>query len=100
MTPHHGNSYIVLAPSASATVERDGAEAKIAAIGVRIRRWVTYHGVALDVAPNLDHDRGIVACGFRGYGVTSLADLGIEATMERADQALRGRFDAVFGRAP
>jgi lipoyl(octanoyl) transferase len=78
-------------------VERGGAEAKIAAIGVRIRRWVTYHGVSLNVAPNLDHYRGIVACGYGGYGVTSLADLGIEATMERVDQALRDSFDVVLG---
>ncbi len=78
-------------------VERGGAEAKIAAIGVRIRRWVTYHGVALNVAPNLEHYRGIVACGFRGYGVTSLDDLGIEATMAEVDQALRDSFDVVLG---
>ena len=78
-------------------VERGGTEAKIAAIGVRIRRWVTYHGVSLNVAPNLDHYRGIVACGFRGYGVTSLADLGIAATMAEVDQALRDSFDVVLG---
>ena len=75
----------------------DGAsEAKIAAIGVRVRRWVTYHGVSLNVAPNLDHYRGIVSCGIREHGVTSLADLGIEATMEEVDRSLRETFETLF----
>ena len=78
-------------------VETDGAEAKIAAIGVRVRRWVTFHGVSLNVAPDLAHYRGIVACGIREHGVTSLAALGIEATMSDVDLALRRNFDAVFG---
>ena len=78
-------------------VETDGGDAKIAAIGVRVRRWVTFHGVSLNVAPDLAHYRGIVACGIREHGVTSLAALGIEATMSSVDRALRRNFDAVFG---
>ena len=78
-------------------VEAGGSEAKIAAIGVRVRRWVTFHGVSLNVAPDLGHYRGIVACGIREHGVTSLAALGIEATMEEVDTALRRSFGAVFG---
>ncbi len=73
-----------------------GAEAKIAAIGVRIRRWVTYHGVSLNVAPDLDDYRGIVACGYDGYGVTSLAALGVAATMAEVDRALRATFSLVL----
>ena len=80
-------------------VVRGDGEAKIAAIGVRIRRWVTYHGVSLNVAPNLDHYRGIVACGYDGYGVTSLADLGVAATMADVDRALRDSFEVYFGDA-
>ena len=78
-------------------VVRDGAEAKIAAIGVRIRRWVSYHGVSLNVAPELAHYRGIVACGIREHGVTSLAELGIEATMAEVDKVLRETFGRAFG---
>ena len=78
-------------------VEAGGGEAKIAAIGVRVRRWVTFHGVSLNVAPDLAHYRGIVACGIREHGVTSLAALGVEATMEEVDRALRRNFDALFG---
>ena len=75
----------------------DGAsEAKIAAIGVRVRRWVSYHGISLNVAPDLDHYRGIVSCGIRGHGVTSLADLGIETTMEEVDRSLRETFETIF----
>ena len=75
----------------------DGAsEAKIAAIGVRVRRWVTYHGVSLNVAPDLDHYRGIVSCGIQEHGVTSLADLGITATMDEVDNVLRETFEGVF----
>ncbi len=78
-------------------VETEGGEAKIAAIGVRVRRWVTFHGVSLNVAPDLAHYRGIVACGIREHGVTSLAALGIEASMADVDRVLRRNFDSVFG---
>jgi lipoyl(octanoyl) transferase len=78
-------------------VARDGAEAKIAAIGVRVTRWVSWHGVALNVAPDLGHYGGIVPCGISEHGVTSLHALGIAATMAEADAALRAAWDEVFG---
>ncbi len=80
-------------------VRADGAEAKIAAIGVRVRRWVTLHGVAINVAPDLGHFAGIVPCGLAAYGVTSLADLGVPATMADVDRALIASFEGVFGQA-
>lgn len=75
-------------------------DAKIAAIGVRVRRWVTFHGVSLNVAPALAHYEGIVPCGLRGHGVTSLAALGIDAATADVDRALRRHFAAVFGPPP
>jgi lipoyl(octanoyl) transferase len=78
-------------------VARGNQEDKIAALGVRIRHWVTFHGVALNVNPDLSHFAGIVPCGVRGHGVTSLADLGIAASMEDVDQALKRAFVKVFG---
>ena len=78
-------------------VERGGRECKIAAIGVRVRRWVSYHGIALNVEPDLSHFEGIVPCGIRDYGVTSLADLGLPVTLADADVALRETFEEVFG---
>jgi lipoyl(octanoyl) transferase len=80
-------------------VRPDGGEDKIAAIGVRVRRWVTYHGVALNIAPDLDHYRGIVPCGIAGHGVTSLAALGISATMAEVDDVLGATFPAIFAAA-
>ena len=74
-----------------------GAEAKIGAIGVRVTRWVSWHGVALNVAPDLSHFSGIVPCGIRDHGVTSLAALGIPATMAEADAALCAAWEDVFG---
>ena len=74
----------------------DGREAKIAAAGVRIRHWITYHGVSLNVEPNLDHYRGIVPCGIGEHGVTSLMDLGIPATTVEIDHALKETFFHVF----
>jgi lipoyl(octanoyl) transferase len=76
-----------------------GTEAKIGAIGVRITRWVSWHGVALNVAPDLSHFTGIVPCGIAEHGVTSLAALGIATTMTEVDTALRTAWDAVFGTA-
>jgi lipoyl(octanoyl) transferase len=73
------------------------AEDKIAAIGIRVRRWVTYHGISLNVEPDLSHFSGIVPCGVRQHGVTSLVDLGIPVTMPEVDSVLRGTFEQVFG---
>ncbi|TCS62094.1 lipoyl(octanoyl) transferase LipB [Varunaivibrio sulfuroxidans] len=72
-------------------------EDKIGAIGVRVRRWVSFHGMALNVAPDLGHFSGIVPCGIREHGVTSLRDLGIDATMADVDAELRRTFTRVFG---
>lgn len=74
-----------------------GVEDKIAAIGIRVRRWVTFHGISLNVEPDLDHFGGIVPCGIRGHGVTSLVDLGLPVGMDDADEALRTSFIEVFG---
>lgn len=85
-------------------VERKGPgwsrEDKIAALGVKIRRWVSYHGVALNVEPDLSHYAGITPCGIdpREYGVTSLVDLGLPVTMDEADAALKSAFEEVFGK--
>ncbi len=82
-------------------VERKGPgwsrEDKIAAIGVKVRKWVSFHGISLNVEPDLDHFAGIVPCGISGYGVTSLTDLGVLATMDEADAALKFSFGRVFG---
>lgn len=72
-------------------------EDKIGAIGIRLRRWVSFHGISLNVAPDLDHFSGIVPCGVQAHGVTSLADLGITATMAEVDAALRVSFERRFG---
>jgi lipoyl(octanoyl) transferase len=79
----------------------DGFEDKIAAIGIRITRWVTLHGFALNVDPELSHFSGVVPCGVSDsrYGVTSLADLGVTATMPEVDMALRAAFEPLFGAA-
>ena len=74
-----------------------GIEAKIAAVGVRVRHWITYHGISLNVEPELDHYAGIVPCGISEHGVTSLVDLDITATMADVDVALRKTFAEVFG---
>jgi lipoyl(octanoyl) transferase len=76
--------------------EGGGKESKIAAIGVRIRHWVSFHGVSLNVDPDLSHYRGIVPCGISEHGVTSLAALGITATMPEVDAALKAAFAEVF----
>ena len=74
-------------------------EDKIAAVGIRLKRWVSLHGIAINIAPDLSHFSGIVPCGISGphYGVTSLADLGVEATMNDVDEALRRSFEELFG---
>lgn len=72
-------------------------EDKIAAIGIRLKKWVSFHGVSLNVEPELSHFDGIVPCGVTGHGVTSLADLGLPVTMEDVDVALKRNFQTVFG---
>jgi lipoyl(octanoyl) transferase len=74
-------------------------EDKIAAIGIRLRRWVSFHGIAVNVEPDLSHFGGIVPCGISGYGVTSLVDLGLPVTMADFDIALKAAFEDVFGPA-
>ncbi|WP_068438168.1 lipoyl(octanoyl) transferase LipB [Magnetospirillum sp. XM-1] len=76
-----------------------GREDKIAAIGVRVRHWVTFHGIALNVDPDLTHFEGIVPCGIREHGVTSLWDLGLTPTLDDVDCALMATFPEVFGAA-
>jgi lipoyl(octanoyl) transferase len=82
-------------------VERKGPgwarEDKIAAIGVKVRRWVSFHGISLNVEPDLEHFGGIVPCGIAEHGVTSLVDLGRPFTMDEADAALKASFERVFG---
>ena len=73
------------------------AEDKIAAIGIRVRRWVSFHGISLNVEPELDHFGGIVPCGVNEHGVTSLVDLGLPVTMHDVDANLRAAFGTVFG---
>lgn len=75
------------------------AEDKIAAIGIRLRRWVSFHGISLNVEPELANYAGIVPCGIVGHGVTSLIDLGLPVTMQDADDALFRAFQTVFGPA-
>lgn len=82
-------------------VERKGAgwsrEDKIAAIGVKLRKWVSFHGISLNVEPDLGHFSGIVPCGQTEHGVTSLVDLGLPVTLDEADAALRTSFQKIFG---
>jgi lipoyl(octanoyl) transferase len=72
-------------------------EDKIAAIGIRMRKWVSFHGISINVEPDLSHFEGIVPCGITEHGVTSLVDLGLPVTMDDVDVALRKQFDEVFG---
>lgn len=74
----------------------NGREDKIAAIGVRVRRWITYHGIAINLAPDLEHFSSIVPCGISGHGVTSFTELGCQATLAELDAVLRETFEAVF----
>lgn len=78
-------------------VRHQNDESKIAAIGIRVRHWVSLHGISLNVAPELSHFTGIVPCGVTEHGVTSLRDLGLIATMADADDALAKIFASVFG---
>ncbi|MEX3314894.1 lipoyl(octanoyl) transferase LipB [Sulfitobacter sp. PS-8MA] len=76
------------------------AEDKIAAIGIRLRKWVSFHGISINVEPDLSHFGGIVPCGITAHGVTSLVDLGLPVTMDDVDLALRASFDGVFAATP
>jgi lipoyl(octanoyl) transferase len=87
----------VARPDKPALPDGTPREDKIAAIGVRIRKWVSFHGISINVEPDLGHFDGIVPCGIEGHGVTSLVDLGLPVTMEDLDVALKRSFDAVFG---
>lgn len=80
-------------------VNRAGDEAKIAAIGVRVRRWITYHGIAINVAPNLTHFDGILPCGIAEHGVTSLQALGLGTSLDDLDCVLHETFITIFGPA-
>jgi lipoyl(octanoyl) transferase len=73
------------------------AKDKIAAIGVKLRKWVSFHGISINVEPDLSHFSGIVPCGIADHGVTSLVDLGLPVTIDDLDVALRRQFDVVFG---
>lgn len=73
------------------------AEDKIAALGIRLRRWVSFHGLAINIDPDLEHFSGIVPCGITDYGVTSLADLGLLVSMPEVDSLLRAAFEKTFG---
>ena len=79
-------------------VDRPGGDDKIAAIGVKLRKWVSFHGISLNVEPDLSHFDGIIPCGQTEHGVTSLVDLGLPVTMDEADAALQIGFEGVFGR--
>lgn len=87
----------VVRPGKPPRPDGNPAEDKIAAIGVRIRRWVSFHGLSLNVEPDLNHYDGIVPCGVARHGVTSLVDLGLPVTMADVDAALKESFQAVFG---
>lgn len=79
-------------PLADGSVRED----KIAAIGIRLRRWISFHGISINVEPDLSHFDGIVPCGIRGHGVTSLVDLGLPVAMDDLDAALKRNFEAAF----
>jgi lipoyl(octanoyl) transferase len=80
-------------------VKREGGrEDKVAAIGVRVRKWVTFHGICINVEPDLSHYTGIVPCGISEHGVTSLVDLGLPVNMDDMDATLRRTWTAIFGK--
>ena len=87
----------VVRPDRPSLPDGSPAEDKIAAIGVRLRRWVSFHGIAINVEPDLSHFSGIVPCGVADRGVTSLVDLGLPVTMADLDTALKAAFGEVFG---
>ncbi|QKX01317.1 lipoyl(octanoyl) transferase LipB [Wolbachia endosymbiont of Dipetalonema caudispina] len=77
-------------------VNNNGVEEKIAAFGIRLRKWITYHGIALNVSPNLSHYKGIIPCGLKDYGITSMEKLGIKVQMTELDLILKKEFYKVF----
>jgi lipoyl(octanoyl) transferase len=83
-------------PEKPLTAQGGIREDKIAAIGIRLRKWVSFHGISINVDPNLEHFSGIVPCGIQEHGVTSLVDLGLPVMMEDVDIALKAQFDTVF----
>lgn len=89
----------VVRPDRPLSLDGSAAEDKIAAIGIRLRRWVSFHGISINVEPDLTHFGGIVPCGVSDHGVTSLVDLGLPITMTDLDIALKASFEEVFGRA-
>jgi lipoyl(octanoyl) transferase len=90
----------VARPDKPALPDGTPREDKIAALGVRLTKWVSYHGLSINVEPELDHFDGIVPCGITGHGVTSLVDLGLPVTLDDVDVALEKTFGQIFGTAP
>ena len=84
-------------PTKPALADGTAREDKIAAIGIRVRKWVTFHGISINVEPELSHYEGIIPCGVEGHGITSLVDLGLPVTMEDLDIVLRQEFEKLFG---
>jgi len=78
-------------------VQADGSESKIAAIGIRLRRWVSFHGVSINLTPDLDHYRTIIPCGIEDFGITSMRELGCDASPADLDQCLKANFEQAFG---
>lgn len=78
------------------TIDKAGRESKIAAIGIRVRKWITYHGISINVNPNLEHYNGIIPCGIREFGVTSLKELGCDISLTKLDEVLKRQFYEFF----
>lgn len=87
----------VVRPDRPSSIPGEPAEDKIAAIGVRLRKWVSFHGISINVEPDLSHYSGIVPCGISDHGVTSLVDLGLPVTVNDLDVALKNSFENIFG---
>ncbi|MGB1235872.1 MAG: lipoyl(octanoyl) transferase LipB [Planktomarina sp.] len=87
-------------PEKPLTITGKPAEDKIAAIGIRLRKWISFHGISINVEPDLAHFTGIVPCGINEFGVTSLVDLGLPITMDDLDLALQRTFTAIFADPP
>ncbi|MDN5247891.1 MAG: lipoyl(octanoyl) transferase LipB [Wolbachia endosymbiont of Tyrophagus putrescentiae] len=77
-------------------INNNGVEEKIAAFGIRLRKWITYHGVAINVSPDLSHYKGIVPCGLQNYGITSMKKLGAKVSLAEFDNILKQEFDKIF----